>query len=171
MPLRPSDDEFLALLRPEQGKLLRIARAITGQEHDAGDMVQEAILAAYRRFPDFRGRPDGFAPWLRRILINRSISLLRARQRWLPQESPADGAPDPDPGPEQRLSGALLWDEVQALEAHHRQVLTLRFLVDMPVEEVALLLRVPVGTVKSRVHRALQALRKRLDATEKKAVN
>jgi RNA polymerase sigma factor (sigma-70 family) len=165
--MKATDERFLSLLRAEQGKLLRLARAITGQEHDAWDIVQESTLAAYRAFRRFAGGPDQFGHWIRRILINRCRDLLRARNRLLLLEPGADlGAADPDAGPEECLDHALLWREVDALEEHHRQVLTLRFLVDMRVEEIAELLDVPPGTVKSRLHRAVRALRKRLDSDQ-----
>lgn len=169
--MRATDEAFLVLLRQEQGRLLRIARAITGQDQDAWDMLQEATLAAYGRFAELKGGPGAFAPWIRRILINRSRNLLRARSRLLLLEAPGDATPDPEPGPEHRLSQTLLWDEVMAMEDHHRQALALRFLVDMNIEEIATVLAVPPGTVKSRIHRALGALRRRLETDENSEVN
>lgn len=161
--MRNHDDTFLTLLRQEEGKLFRIARGITGQEADAWDLVQEATLAAYDQFHRLRGGPAAFGPWIRRILVNRARNLLKARSRMVPLEAVAAGDPDPAPGPEEQLSHALLWGEVMALEEHQRQVLVLRFLVDMTVEEISRVLDVPEGTVKSRIHRALGALRKRLE--------
>lgn len=168
--MRRDDGQFLALLRQEQGKLFRIARAITGQEADAWDMVQEATLLAYDRFSQLRGGPSSFGPWIRRILVNRCHDLLKARMRIVPLDGVLDGDPDPQPGPEEQMDHSLLWGEVMALEAHHRQALVLRFLVDMPVPEMAALLDVPEGTVKSRLHRALSSLRKRLESREEGVV-
>lgn len=168
--MRPTDEQFLSLLRQEQGKLMRIAKAITGQESDAWDMVQEATLTAYDRFGELRGGPESFGPWIRSILVNRSRNLLRKRSQTVPLEAVGSQAEsDPGPGPEERLSQALLWDEVMALEEHHKQVLVLRFLVDMQVDDIAALLGLPSGTVKSRLHRALSALRKRLETSAKGA--
>jgi RNA polymerase sigma factor (sigma-70 family) len=163
------DERFLALLRLEQGKLFRIARALTGQEADAWDMLQETTLAAYDRFAELRGGDAAFGPWIRSILVNRTRNLLRARSRTVPLDAPAEGEADPAPGPEQQLHQQALWDEVMLLDEHHRQVLVLRYLVDMPVEAIAGLLDVPAGTVKSRIHRALGALRKRLTADGKES--
>lgn len=159
---RSHDERFLTLLRHEQGKLLRIARALTGQEADAWDMVQEATLAAYDRFDDLRGGEAAFGPWIRRILVNRTRNMLKSRSRMVPLEAPGEQELDPGPGPEQQFHNQALWDEVMRLEEHHRQVLVLRFLVDLPVEEIADVLDLPGGTVKSRLHRALGALRRRL---------
>ncbi|HLN60314.1 MAG TPA: RNA polymerase sigma factor [Symbiobacteriaceae bacterium] len=163
--MRATDDRFLTLLRTEQGKLLRIARALTGQEADAWDMVQETTLVAYDRFAELRGGDEAFGPWIRTILVNRTRNLLKARSRTIALEAPTqlELEADPVPGPEQQLNHRLLWDEVMLLEEHHRQVLVLRYLVDMPVEAIAELLDVPAGTIKSRIHRALGALRKRLE--------
>lgn len=162
-----TDERFLVLFRAEQGRLFRIAKAITGQDHDAWDIVQESTLAAYKSFARFTGGPEMFGPWIRQILVNRCRNLLRARSRLLLLESGIDaGTPDLAPGPEASLDRAQLWREVNALEEHHRQVLTLRFAVDMGVDEIAELLDVPPGTVKSRLHRALKALRKQLDSQQ-----
>lgn len=161
--MRHADAQFLTLLHQEEAKLLRLARALTGQDADAWDLVQEATLSAYDHFAALRGGPESFGPWIRRILVNRARDLLRARSRMVPFEAVAEAEVDSEPGPEERFSQSLLWAEVMALDDHYRQVLTLRFLVDMKVEEIARVLDVPVGTVKSRVHRAVNALKKRLD--------
>lgn len=168
--MRGTDEQFLRLLRVEQGKLMRIARALTGQEADAWDLVQEATLTAYDRFVELRGGPEAFGPWIRRILSNKAKNLLRQRSRTLVLDvvNTYDEV-DPAPGPEEQLESIQLWHLVMELDEHHRQVLALRFLVDLQVEEIADLLNVPAGTVKSRIHRALGALRKRLHAEEKGA--
>ena len=167
--MRATDEQFLSLLRPEQGKMFRIARGITGQESDAWDIIQEATLAAYDQFHRLRGGPEAFGPWIRRILVNRARNFLKARSRLVPLEVVTDGEHGSWPGPEEQLDHNQLWSEVMALDEHHRQVLVLRFLVDMTVEEIARVLDVPPGTVKSRIHRALTALRKRLETGAKGA--
>ncbi len=168
--MRGTDEQFLRLLRAEQGKLMRIARALAGQEADAWDMVQEATLTAYDRFRELRGGPEAFGPWVRRILINKAKNLLRARNRTVVLDVVGGSdEPDPAPGPEEHLENAQLWDLVMGLDEHHRQVLVLRFLSDLQVDEMADLLGVPAGTVKSRIHRALGALRKRLGGVERRA--
>lgn len=160
--MKQNDELFLTLLKREHAKLLRIARALTGSEADARDMLQEATITAYHRFGDLRGGADSFAPWIRRILVNRCRNLLRDRSRLVALDAEVDLGADPQPGPVEQAENSLLWDEVMGLEPHHRQVLVLRYLVDLPVDEIAALLRVPSGTVKSRINRALGALRKRL---------
>lgn len=167
--MRQRDEAFLALLRPEEGKLLRIARALTGREADAWEMVQDTVVQAYERFHTLRGGPEGFAPWIRRILVNRCKNLLRGRSRLVLLERAAESEIDPGAGPEAQLEASQLWADVMELGEEHRQVLTLRYLVDMPVAEIASLLGVPEGTIKSRIHRALGALRKRLTADLKGA--
>lgn len=165
--MRSRDEEFLRLLRQAQGKLLRIAWAITGQEADAWDMVQEASLVAYDQFPTLRGGTASFDAWIRQILVNRCRNLLKARLRTVALESAAELQPDIAPGPEEWVDRAHLWDVVMTLEEHHRQVLTLRFLADMQIDDIATFLDLPAGTVKSRLSRALGALRRRFESTEK----
>ncbi|MGE5674754.1 MAG: RNA polymerase sigma factor [Mycobacterium leprae] len=165
--MRPTEEQFLKLLQAEQGKLLRIAFALTGQESDAWDMVQEATMRAYDRFGQLRGSEDAFGPWIRRILVNACKNLRRAQFRLVATEEPlATAAAAPELGPEVQAEGAVLWDEVMQLPEHHRQVLVLRYLVDLSVDEMARLLWVPPGTVKSRLNRALGALRLRLESEE-----
>lgn len=141
---------------------MRIALALTGQEADAWDLLQEATLTAYDRFGDLRGGPEAFGPWIRKTLINKAKTMLQRRNRTVHLEVVGETDPDPSPGPEERLEQSQLWEQVTALEEHHRHVLVLRFLIDMPVEEIAEVLGVPPGTVKSRIHRALAALRRRM---------
>ena len=170
--MRRHDEQFLSLLRAQESKLFRIARALTGQEADAWDLLQESTLIAYDRFGQLRGGPEVFGPWIRRILVNTARNRLRQQSRTVPLElAEAQLVHDPSPGPEERLDQRFLWDEVMQLEIHHRQVLTLRYLADMPVEEIAALLESPSGTIKSRIHRALGALRRRLEGPAKGAVS
>lgn len=145
---------FLKLSKQYQDGLYKTAFGILGNEHDAADAVQEALLKSYRDVKKLRN-PQFFKSWLYRILVNRCIDIIRQRQRitpveqiWLPDtiEHSSDTKLD--------VSQA-----VAALDDQHRVVVVLRFFQDMTLNDIATVLDCPVGTVKSRLHRALQKLR------------
>ncbi|HEY8347637.1 MAG TPA: sigma-70 family RNA polymerase sigma factor [Symbiobacteriaceae bacterium] len=159
-------DEFLALLRPEAGRLYRTAWAILGNEADAGDALQEATIRAYNAFQQLKGGPAAFPMWMRRILVNTCTEILRRRMRVIPVERPEDLTEEPTvPGVELPLDGDV-WDAVRALDERYRAVVVLRFLNDMQLDEIATALDIPLGTVKSRLHTALKLLRRHLEARQ-----
>lgn len=153
------EEQFFALYRPEQGKLYRTAWAILGNEADAADALQEATIRAYRAFEQLKGGAAAFPSWMRRILINTCTQILRKRGKVIPVERPEDI------GPEQTVADVELpldgdvWDAVRALDERYRVVVVLRFLDDMQLDEIARVLDIPLGTVKSRLHTAMKQLR------------
>lgn len=146
------------------------AAVIWGAGSDADDVVQEAFVKAYRALPRFR--PDGdFRPWLLRIVINETRNLHRGRtrrmqreQRWWSGESVAD------PGAETAVLTAVRAETLAAaldrLPESLRSVVTCRYLLDLSEAETAACLRIPRGTVKSRLSRALRRLRTEVDDDE-----
>ena len=135
--------------------------AFTDDVTEAQDVVQEAFaraLARPRAFADV----DNPEAWLRTVAIN------LVRRRWrrrklldtiLLRERPVQRLAEPGPEPDRTdLHGALA-----ALPHHYREVVVLHYLADLPVDAIAELLSVPVGTVKSRLSRARTALAARLD--------
>ena len=139
-----------------------------GSFDDAEDLVQETLLRAWRARATFEGR-SLFRTWLYRIALNhtstRRKSLGARQQRTMPIES-ADQLSDPQPGPAETLEKKQIRERVQnalsQLDPEDAKVLLLRDLQDIPYDEVARVLEIPVGTVKSRLHRARQALKARL---------
>lgn len=154
------EDEFFRLLEPEQGKLYRLALAILGNDADARDALQDAVIRAFRAYPQLRGGQAAFPSWMRRIVVNSATHILRRRLRVIPVERPEALHPDPG-GPPPELQGDV-WDAVRRLDDRYRAVVVLRFLEDMSLEEIGRALDIPVGTVKSRLHVALRRLREML---------
>ena len=135
----------------------RLAWGITGRREMADDVAQDAFERAFAALGRFdRDRP--FAPWLHRIVINRALDLLRRERRLVGLER-AESIPDParDTGGEDR---ALL-DAIASLPEQRRVVVMLRFGLGYAPGEMAEILGVPVGTVHSRLARALADLRAR----------
>lgn len=138
-------------------RVWRAAYAVTGDRELADDAAQDAFIragAALHRFD--RRRP--VEPWLVRIAVNRAIDLVRARRREAADELPEALAFDP-PLPDEELRAAL-----QRLGPERRAVIALHYWFDYTTPEIAEVLGVPVGTVNSRLARALRDLRLDLEA-------
>jgi RNA polymerase sigma-70 factor, ECF subfamily len=158
----PRSALFMQLADRELGRAFRTAGYILGNASDAQDVTQDAILRAWKAWPNLRN-PDRFGPWFERILVNACLD--RIRRRHGVRLVDLDGAPPlqaTDP-----FSAELARDEVgralAALPPEQRIVVVLRFWRDLSLEEIAERLGLPVGTVKSRLHYAIRAMRSTLD--------
>jgi RNA polymerase sigma-70 factor (sigma-E family) len=150
------DREFREFFANQYGRLCWLGFLLTGDRAEAEELAQEALVRLWWRW--LVRRPDDPARYVRRVLVNRRRSLLRraaVEARALARLEPVP----PPPGDEDAM---VLWAAVQALPARQRAVLVLRFHEDLTEAEVARLLGMPVGTVKSLHHRALARLRREL---------
>jgi RNA polymerase sigma-70 factor (ECF subfamily) len=132
----------------------RAAYALTGRRAMADDIAQDAFeraLAALSRFDDRRP----FAPWLHRIVVNRSLDLLRSERRLVGPDAVRETGEWDDP----RLGDRALLEAVGGLSEQRRVVVVLRYGLGYPPAAIAELVGVPVGTVHSRLARALEELR------------
>ena len=142
--------------------IYRLSYAIVGDEADARDATQETFIGAWRRIRELRD-PDRFDAWLQRIAVNSARMTLRARGRRRVREIPsgdvaalataADRA-----APSVRSDADLLGAALGVLSTDQRTILVLHHLEGHGVAELAEILAVPVGTVKSRLHTARRAL-------------
>jgi len=163
--------------------LLNTCWRVCGHHDDAQDLTQEAFLKALEKIGTFQHKA-GFYTWLFRIAVNLSISHRRksARQmklslhdgdgKWVGdhQASALVGRVSHEPmEPSSRLSARELQrqvvEELDRLDDDHRAVLVLRDIESFDYQQIAEILEVPIGTVKSRVHRARMELRERLKPT------
>jgi len=141
---------------------------LLGDYDEAAEVSQEVFLSAYRAIGQFRGDAN-FSTWLYRIALNhtstRRKTLIRRQQRNVAIED-TEPVRDLQPGPAETMEKKEIRERVQralnSLEPDDATVILLRDLQDIPYEEVARLLEIPVGTVKSRLHRARQALKSQL---------
>jgi RNA polymerase sigma-70 factor (ECF subfamily) len=167
--LRAQYDDRAALeqlLGSVQPSLRRYLSGIVG-DADADDVMQEVLVVIYRRLPDLENA-ELFRPWAFRIASRAGVRHLKRRKRW--HERPADDGQIEDVGgPAERPSDVLLWDVVQsaAVSPASRAVLVLHFQEGLTLPDVAAVLEVPLGTVKSRLAYGLTALRARLGAERK----
>ncbi|HEY7478167.1 MAG TPA: sigma-70 family RNA polymerase sigma factor [Actinomycetota bacterium] len=164
---------FASLVRRHESRVYAVCLRVLGDPDDAADAAQDALLTVYRKLGQFRGDAR-FTTWLHRVSVNACYDQLRKRRRQ-PLLRPAgddderhdEGTPHPDPADE--IAGTH--DAAAALALvpeEFRVALVLADVEDLPYDEIARVLDVPVGTVKSRVHRGRIALAKvmGLDARE-----
>jgi RNA polymerase sigma-70 factor (ECF subfamily) len=143
-----------------------VARRVLGECALAQDATQAAMLAIWRELPKLRD-PERFEAWSYRITVNACYAEAKRGRRSLPIIAGADGilAVTDDSGTvidRDRLERAFLRQKLE-----HRAVLVLRYYLDMPVDEIALTLGVPAGTVKSRIHHGLAAMRAAIEADDR----
>lgn len=162
------------MVRAHGGRLLAVARRMLRSEDDAQDTLQDAFLSAFRSIDRFEGQAR-LSTWLHRIVVNAALMRLRTRRR-KPEKSieellpgfledghmaqPASGWRElgDDPAELNELRGLVL-RLLDELPEGYRNVLMLRDIEDLDTEETARLLDLSTGAVKTRLHRARQALR------------
>ena len=158
-------DAFAELVRAEIGRLDAAARLIVRNPELARDAVQEGLIRAWR---DLRGlrEPERFDAWLYRLTVNACLDLERRRRR-RPIEVEIDTlfAPtDPDPA-DGIADRALIDDVLRNLDPQARAIVVLHYILGLPLPEVAACLGIPVGTAKSRLHRAMGSMRSDMAST------
>jgi RNA polymerase sigma-70 factor (ECF subfamily) len=143
--------------------LYRIARLILRDFDSAEDAVQEALVRCWRDLPGLRD-PDRFDAWLNRLLLNSVTDEARNRRRYVANVTVLRNEPTQSDG-----AGALAdRDELARvfgrLSIDHRTIVVLHHYLGMTVDEAATTIGIPVGTAKSRLHYATEALRAALEA-------
>ncbi len=157
---------FDRLVEIHQAKVARLACRLLGWPADVDDVVQEVFLAVWKGLPRFRGQAD-LATWLIRITVNKCRSHRRkemVRLAWLwrkGQEEAANSEPA-DRAALDRETHAEVRRGVRRLPVRYREVVVLRYLEEMPVEEIGRVLGLKRNTVEVRLHRARERLRKEL---------
>jgi RNA polymerase sigma-70 factor, ECF subfamily len=170
-------DAFGELVTRYQARLFNAALRLVQSSDDAADVVQDAFLNAFQSLHTFKGDAEFFT-WLYRIAFNTAISLRRKKRPAISLEANAgDGGLDPDDPSEFVKPGAALErtederqlaDAIARLSPEHREVLLLKDIDGLKYEDIAELLRVPIGTIRSRLHRARLELRELLVPEEER---
>ena len=169
---------FERLVALYENKVYNLAFRMVGNYEDASDIAQEAFLKVYTSLDQFRGE-SSFSTWLYRVVSNACLDELRrrARHRAISIDTPVSAEdpstrqiPSGDPEPGHAIERAEVRTAVQQgimeLPDDHRIILVLRDIHGLSYEEIAQVLDMPLGTVKSRLNRARLGLRDRLQGTE-----
>lgn len=169
-------EAFRALVERYQDRIYNTVFRLAGNEEDARDIAQETFLRVYENLGRFRGE-SAFYTWIFRIAVNQALTHRRqtARLRTVqagddpPEEAPLGGtqaarlqAARPEEEMERREREAEVAEALAYLDADHRAAVVLRDIEGLDYEQIAAVLDVPPGTVKSRIHRARLLLRQRL---------
>jgi RNA polymerase sigma-70 factor (ECF subfamily) len=161
-------DAFAELVRAAVARLDTAARLILRDPELARDAVQDGLIRAWRDLPSLRD-PDRFDAWVYRLTVNACLDHARRRRR-RPIEVAITEITDlvspPMPDPAIAVSDRALVDSVlRRLDEQGRAIVVLHYFLGLPLTEVAVALGTPVGTVKSRLHRALGEMRAGSTAT------
>jgi RNA polymerase sigma-70 factor (ECF subfamily) len=174
-----TEEDLQRLVDQHYDRLFRAARFMCGDEEAAEDLVQDTFLAAMDAYDRFEGRSSEYT-WLYGILLNKY-------RRWVRRQKSSFLSLQELSGPGERGTGAArleadvpgpvghalrqenieqVREAIEQLSADHRTVITLRYVEQMPYQDIADLLDVPLGTVKSRIHYALQKIAEELGGME-----
>lgn len=169
-------DAFAQLVEENQDRVYSLALRMVNNPDDAADLAQEAFLSAWRNLSGFQGEA-AFSTWLYRLTSNLCIDFLRKEKRKraagavlylddTEEEEASIDLPDYGADPHRQLEQAEMREQLDramaALSPEHRTILSLREVSGLSYREIADLLSVEEGTVKSRIARARTALRKKL---------
>jgi RNA polymerase sigma-70 factor (ECF subfamily) len=168
-------EAFGALVLAHQPFVYNLAWRALGDEHDAQDTAQEAFVRAWQALPNFRGQAQ-FRTWLYRIVTNLCYSRLPGLRRQVAAlgdveigAMPDETQPDPARQFEAGEQSTFLWQQVDALPESYRLLVMLRYQQGLPYEEIATVLSLPLGTVKTGLFRARARLREALRGLEEDA--
>jgi RNA polymerase sigma-70 factor (ECF subfamily) len=171
---RGEAEAFDALVVRHSPVVYRIVRRLCSDAAEAEAITQEAFLRAWEGMGRFRtGQP--FRPWLVQIAVNAARDAIKKARPLdfadLPEDETLGVAAD-EPGPEERMEEsealAQLATAVQALPAAYRMIIALRYDAEMSYEDIARTLKLPLNTVRTRLHRAKARLRERLEAAHER---
>jgi RNA polymerase sigma-70 factor (ECF subfamily) len=172
---RGDGDAFEVLVSRYEKNVYSLAYRLVSDREDAMDIVQDVFLKAYQALPRFRGE-SRFSTWIHRVCVNASLDYLRKKQKFpaysldeplsLRESSVTrdveDERGDVEAEVETRDLGETVYSVLKDLETDHRVVITLCDIQGYSYQEISDMLGLAIGTVKSRLHRARNAVRKLL---------
>ena len=156
-------EAFGELVEQYRDNVYRLAYRMCGNTYDADEAAQEAFVAAWRALPNFRGDAK-FSTWLYRLTTNAAIDVMRREKRHQTvgdgeMIEVADDADSPQETVERTEQQEAVQEALSTLSEEYREVLLLRYMEELDYAEIAEVLQLPSGTVKSRINRAKVALK------------
>jgi RNA polymerase sigma-70 factor (ECF subfamily) len=159
LPLVAVTEDFEAFYKRQYPRAVGLAYALTGRRHIAEEVAQDAFVSGYRRW-DRISRYDRPEAWLRRVIVNRSTSVLRrgvTEVKAIPRlRAGMDHITELEP------DSAGVWDAVRALPRRQAQAIALFYLEDLSLEQIADVLECSPGTVKAHLRRGRERLGRKL---------
>ena len=163
-------EAFGSLIQKYQNRLYNGMVHVLRNEVEAEDVVQDAFVLAYTKLNTFKGK-SAFFTWLYRIAYNAAITRIRRRRPTVSLEGKDEGQrldfPDAGSAPSDRMQrdeqSVQLNQALEKLSEEHRSILVLREMEDMDYEAISEILDLPIGTVRSRLHRARGQLKEQLE--------
>jgi RNA polymerase sigma-70 factor, ECF subfamily len=152
---RGDEKAFQELIHQEKNKLYRMAYMYVKSENDALDIVQDAIYKAFISIKSLKN-PQYFSTWLSRILINSALDFIKKNERII-LTNEVDVLPK-----EQNLRIEEKMDlagAIERLDVPYKTVIILRYYQDLTIKQIAEMLHCPEGTIKTRLHRAINLLK------------
>jgi RNA polymerase sigma-70 factor (ECF subfamily) len=164
--LTGASSDYVRAARAKVDDAYRLAGYLLGDATEAQDAVQDALVKAWRHWPSLR-QQESFGPWFDRIVVNVCRDRMRRHRTLRMVDLDAAGQVESADTFAAMLEGDRVASAVARLRPDHRIVIALRFWRDMSLEQVAETLDLPLGTVKSRLHYALQALGVELEGNDR----
>jgi RNA polymerase sigma-70 factor (ECF subfamily) len=141
-----------------------------GNRHDAEDLTTQTFLKMLEKIGSFKWQSAPFSAWLFRIAHNLAMDHFRSHRRWQPEEEVPEPPGDEEPSAELRAMQTIgresMLKLIEGLSPEQQQVLTLKFVFNLPNAEVAAILDKTEGAIKSLQHRALVSLQKQIQRQE-----
>jgi RNA polymerase sigma-70 factor, ECF subfamily len=168
-------DAFAQLVELYKDKIYQLAYRMVGNKQEAEDIAQEAFLRVFANIDQYDPGYK-FSTWIYRIATNLSIDHLRKRKQVYSIDRQGDGTDDIDwheriadqaPNPEEQLVKGELQEQVQQalsnLTPKYRSIMILRYIEDLSLQEISEVVKLPVTTIKTRIHRGREALKQKLN--------
>lgn len=161
-------EAFMRLFEQYKNLVYKTAFLMLDNQQDAEDALQEVFLRTHRSLSTYQPDKGAFSTWLHRITVNYCLNLQRRRQ---PASIPIEEVDPSDDADQRQMEHRLVEDEIlqqalRSLSDKLRIVLVLRYYWELPSAEVAQILEIPEGTVKSRLDLALKTLQRQFDLTD-----
>lgn len=158
-------DAFVKLVSPHRIRLMRKAASMVGNPDDAEDIVQDSLMTAYRAIRSFRGE-SGIYTWLYRIVVNKCRDFHRSKKNSItdPVDTSSflieDERIDVEKNLEHSTEAAYLIERINELDKKYREILIMRYFDDLSYQEISKVIGIQVGTVKSRLFKARELLKR-----------
>lgn len=155
---------FAELVRDANRRMWAVAMSVTGNQHDAEDAMQNAMISAWKNIERFK--PEArFSTWLYRITSNAALDIMRKKRELPDDEAGAEEADSATPIQQRVTTTMVVRQALESLDPDFKEVLVLREYASLSYDEIAAHQGIPVATVKSRLNRARGKLKEALVAS------